>query len=97
MEIRISDPSLLSELIEFLGRASCLAVHTKGCAIEVELPHAPTPGQAKRELGLYLAAWQGLHPTVSIDFPDRLPEHAVLAERLARDALGVVGSRPAPL
>lgn len=97
MEIRISDPSLLRELIEFLGRASCSAAHTKGCAIEVELPHAPTAVQARRELGLYLAAWGGLHPGVRIEFAGRFPEHDALVEQLTRDAFDAVDPRPAPL
>lgn len=70
MQIWISDPRLLTDLIEFLQRASCTAVHTKGHVVEVQLPHAAAPAQAVRELSLYLAAWQGLHPGVLVDFPD---------------------------
>jgi hypothetical protein len=71
MQIWISDPRLLSDLIEFLHRASCRAVHTKGHTVEVEVPHAAGQAQAGRELNLYLAAWRGLHPGVSVDFPSR--------------------------
>jgi hypothetical protein len=64
MHVRISDPALLADLIEFLGRASCVAVHWKGCTIAVEMPHADAPVRARRDLELYLAAWRGLHPNV---------------------------------
>ena len=97
MQIRISDPRLLADLIDFLGRASCVAVHTKACTIEVELPHAPTAAQARRELGLYVAAWQGLHPNVIVEFPERLPDQEALAEQLVQEALEVVGPPRAPL
>jgi hypothetical protein len=71
MQVWISDPHLVSDLIDFLQRTSCRAVHTRGHTVEVELPHAAAPEQAVRELGLYLAAWQGLHPGVLVDFAGR--------------------------
>jgi hypothetical protein len=67
MQVRISDPALLSDLIEFLGRPSCVAIHRRRCTVEVELPHANGPAQARRELELYLAAWRGLHPHVTTE------------------------------
>ena len=83
MRIRISDPSHLPDLIEFLGRASCVAVHSKGRAVDVDLPHAPSGDQARRELGLYLAAWQGLHPGVQVDLGERSEDEEQVAEIVA--------------
>jgi len=78
MVVRISDPALLADLIEFLGRASCVAVHRRGCAVDVELPHAPAPARARRELELYLAAWSGLHPGVATELVADAPGPQIL-------------------
>jgi hypothetical protein len=67
MQVRISNPALLPDLVEFLGRASCVAAHRRGCTLEAELPHTRGPEQARRELELYLAAWRGLHPGVVVE------------------------------
>jgi hypothetical protein len=73
MRIRISHPALLPDLVEFLGRASCVAIHSRGRMLEAELPHARAPEQARRELGLYLSAWRGLHPGVVVELVDPAP------------------------
>jgi hypothetical protein len=78
VQIRISDPALVLDLIEFLGRASCVAVHRKRCTLDVELPHAAGPAQARRELELYLAAWRGLHPNVATELVDAASKKAFI-------------------
>ncbi len=70
MRVRISNPMMLPELVEFLGRASCVSGWTRGASVDVELPHARTSAQARRELRLYLAAWSGLHPNVEVRMLD---------------------------
>jgi hypothetical protein len=81
MQVWISDPALVLDLVEFLGRASCVAVHRKANALEVELPHAVAPAQARRELELYLAAWRGLHPSVAVELVDASPRADLLADQ----------------
>jgi len=67
MQVRLTRPSLAQELIDFLGRASCVAVQTKAGTIEVDLPYTDDVARARTDLGLYLAAWQGLHPEATAE------------------------------
>lgn len=70
VRIRVSNPVMVPELVEFLGRASCVSGPTRGASLDVELPHARSSAQARRELRLYLAAWSGLHPNVDVRMLD---------------------------
>jgi hypothetical protein len=81
IQIRVSDPAVLPDLVEFLGRASCVAAHRRGRTLDVELPHATSPEQARRELQLYLAAWRGLHPGVVAELVDAPAPAGAVAER----------------
>ena len=67
MEVTLTRPALVPELIEFLSRASCVAVQTHSGTIEVELPYTTDDDRARLDLRLYLAAWQGLHPEVKAE------------------------------
>jgi hypothetical protein len=62
MHVRVSDPELLRDLLEFLGHAMCSASASGPTTIRVELPGVTDPTRARRELELFLAAWMGLHP-----------------------------------
>ena len=64
MRIRISQPALVPDLVEFLGRAFCRTESVRGSVVEVALPGISDAVRARRELDLYLAAWAGLHPPV---------------------------------
>jgi hypothetical protein len=64
MRIRISQPALVPDLVEFLGRASCTTESVRGSVVEVALPNVSDGVRARRDLDLYLAAWRGLHPPV---------------------------------
>jgi hypothetical protein len=64
MQVTLTRPALIPELIDFLSRASCVAVQTRRGTVEVELPYTADEERARVQLGLYLAAWQGLHPEV---------------------------------
>jgi hypothetical protein len=62
MKVRVSNPALVQDLVEFLGRARCRTAGVHGAVVEVELPGVSDSNVARRDLGLYLAAWRGLHP-----------------------------------
>ena len=68
LRIRVSQPALVPDLVEFLGRAFCTTESVRGSVLAVVLPGA-TDG-ARRELDLYLAAWRGLHPPVEATILD---------------------------
>jgi hypothetical protein len=70
MRIRVSQPALVPDLVEFLGRASCETESVRGATLEVALPCVPDIRRARRDLNLYLAAWRGLHPPVEATIID---------------------------
>ena len=81
MRIRVSQPALVPDLVEFLGRAFCRTESVRGSVVEVALPGVSDRARARRELDLYLAAWRGLHPPVeaTIIDPDQAPSPATPA------------------
>ena len=67
MWIRLSDPTLLDDLETFLLRAECSVRRAGVDRLEVEVPSAPGPEQARRELELYLAGWRARHPGAEVE------------------------------
>jgi hypothetical protein len=70
MRIWVSQPALVPDLVEFLGRAFCRAESVRGSVVDVAVPRAADDVKARRELDLYLAAWRGLHPPVEATILD---------------------------
>ena len=70
MRIRVSQPALVPDLVEFLGRALCTTQSVRGSVVEVAVPGAGDGARARRELDLYLAAWRGLNPPVETTIID---------------------------
>jgi hypothetical protein len=70
VRIRVSQPALVPDLVEFLGRAFCTTESVHGSVLEVALPSAVDGARARRELDLYVAAWRGLHPSVDATILD---------------------------
>lgn len=70
MRIRVSQPALVPDLVEFLGRALCTTQSVRGSVVDVAVPCAADGATARRELDLYLAAWRGLHPPVETTIID---------------------------
>lgn len=70
MRIRVSQPALVPDLVEFLARAYCRTEAVRGSVVEVVVPRAADAVRARRELDLYLAAWRGLHPPVEATILD---------------------------
>jgi hypothetical protein len=64
MRVRVSQPALLPDLAEFLGRVPCEARPVRGSILEVTVSYPCTGRKARDDLDLYLAAWRGLHPNV---------------------------------
>ena len=68
MLVRLSDPGLSDEFIDFLRRADCVAdlgdvhAHAEGIAVDVEVPAAYDQDQARLEVALYLRVWEAVHP-----------------------------------
>jgi hypothetical protein len=64
LHVFISNPRFLRNLQDSLRRAGCVAEQRRSHELEVYLPEAPSPEQARRELNLYLAAWQATNPGI---------------------------------
>ena len=62
MRVQIDDPRLSPDLLEFLERATCVADCPANGLIEVHVPTAHDPTEARTHVALFLAAWQALHP-----------------------------------
>jgi hypothetical protein len=67
MRVRVSQPSLLPDLAEFLGRVPCEAHAVRGSILEVTVSYPCSGLKARNDLDLYLAAWRGLHPNVEAE------------------------------
>lgn len=64
MIVEISDPSRADDLVRFLLAARCEAEKDGGAKITVAVPRASSELAARRELELYLRAWQARNPGV---------------------------------
>jgi hypothetical protein len=64
LHVYVSHPTALPDLRDFLQRAECVVHARNAYDLEVDLPRALTPRQGRRELDVYLATWQALHPGI---------------------------------
>lgn len=62
MRIRVSDPALLDSLQRYLRAADCVAERAGADALDVAVPRAPSDDQARREVDIYIRAWQAMNP-----------------------------------
>jgi hypothetical protein len=62
---RLHQPfELLQDLCAYLGRSGCLIDGCYGSEAKVRLSDRISSVQARREVDIYLAVWQALHPGV---------------------------------
>ena len=62
MLVRMSDAHLLSDLKVFLEATDCRVREVGQATLDVTMQRAPTRDQAKREVAIYLKAWQAMNP-----------------------------------
>ena len=62
MRVRLSDPALLPNLVDYLRAAECVVEEVGPGELNVLIPRAPSDEQAAREVDIYLRAWQAMHP-----------------------------------
>lgn len=65
LEVCISEPPLLDELIQTLLRHGCVAHRSGAATCRVVHVHATHAGEAELELGLFMRSWMLAHPGVS--------------------------------
>jgi hypothetical protein len=61
MRIRISDQEHITDLLDTLRRAGCIAVQNGATTLDVAVPDAPTSAQEAREIRAYLRTWTASH------------------------------------
>ena len=67
MRIRLSNPSRLRDLIDYLQRGEYVAVEAAGKTVEAHLPRVADERRARNELRLYLATWMAMNPGVTAE------------------------------
>jgi hypothetical protein len=71
LHVYLSHPELIHDLHAHLERVDCVVDGCHGQELEVQLPAASFEAQARRELDIYLAVWQVMHPGVEAYRVDR--------------------------
>jgi hypothetical protein len=62
MRVRLSDPALLPDLLGYLRAAECVVEEVGPDELNVLVPRAPSDEQGRREVDIYLRAWQAMNP-----------------------------------
>ena len=70
VRLRLDDPALVANLLDFLGRRGCAGERDSDDTVEVQLPDDLPVEQARLELDLYLRVWQSLHGWTRVDVVD---------------------------
>jgi hypothetical protein len=64
MRVRPTDEADAPDLMRYLRSTECAGDQVGNDELSVVVPRAPSDDQARRELDVYLRAWQAVHPTV---------------------------------
>ena len=67
MQLQLSHPELVLDLVGFLRRAELLATQVGPAVVEVELPNALDARQAELEINLMIRVWRLLNPAVTVE------------------------------
>jgi hypothetical protein len=60
--VKLSDPALVDDLVDFLSRSGCIAQAQDATTVLVSIPRSLREDAAQLELDLYLQVWQATHP-----------------------------------
>jgi hypothetical protein len=67
VEVRVSDPAFVYDLVYSLKRAAYVATALDGNTVLVSPPESSTIEQARTHLAFYLANWRSRHAGVDAD------------------------------
>ena len=67
MKIRVSDPSLVDDLLWFLEAKQCAVERLSDVSLDVVLVENPRRDAARLELELYRRVWEALRPDALVD------------------------------
>ena len=61
MLVKLSDPALVDDLVDFLSRSGCIAQAQDETTVLVSIPRSLREDAAQLELDLYLRVWEATH------------------------------------
>ena len=70
MRVRLTDQALLPDLLRYLRSTECVVEQVGPDELNVVVPRAPSDEQARREIDLYLRAWQVMNPKAQAEIID---------------------------
>jgi hypothetical protein len=62
VRVKLSDPSLVDDLVDFLRRSGCVAQPAEETIVSVSIPKSLREDAAELELDLYLRVWEATRP-----------------------------------
>ena len=62
LRVKLSDPSLVDDLVDFLRRSGCVAQPAEEAIVSVSIPGSLREDAAELELDLYLRVWEAMKP-----------------------------------
>jgi hypothetical protein len=62
LRVKLSDPALVDDLVDFLRRSGCVAQPAEKAIVAVSIPKSLREDAAELELDLYLRVWEATHP-----------------------------------
>jgi hypothetical protein len=60
--VKLSDPALVDDLVDFLTQSGCIAEVKDPTTVLVSIPRSLRTDAAQLELDLYLRVWEATHP-----------------------------------
>jgi hypothetical protein len=60
--VKLSDPALVDDLVDFLSRSGCIVQAEDETTVLVSIPRSLREDAAALELDLYLRVWAATHP-----------------------------------
>jgi hypothetical protein len=66
MKIRLSDPSLVDDLLTYLRARQCVVERVSADTLLVELPEVSRGDAARLELDIYLRVFEAMHPGLRV-------------------------------
>lgn len=70
MRVRLTDKALLPDLLLYLRSTECVVEPVGPDELNVIVPRAPSDEQARREVDIYLRAWQVMNPGAEAEILD---------------------------
>jgi hypothetical protein len=70
MRVRLTDKALLPDLLLYLRSTESVVEQVGPDELNVIVPRAPSDEQARREIDIYLRAWQVMHPGAEAEILD---------------------------